>query len=228
VHADFAAVAKLLANPARSAMVGALLDGRALTAGELARVSGVAPSTASQHLEDLVSGGLLVTSAQGRHRYFAVASAEVAEALESFARICPALPIRTLRASEETRDLRRARTCYDHLAGTLGVAVFEAVLARHWLVADGGGLVVGPPGHGGFAELGVDVAAVERQRRRFARPCLDWTERRPHLAGALGSALTVALLERRWVEPQTRRRALRVTPVGEHELRSLLGVELDD
>lgn len=228
MRADFATVAKLLANPARSAMVGALLDGRAMSAGELARLGAVAPSTASQHLEDLVSGGLLVVSPQGRHRYFGLASADVAEALEAFARICPEMPIRSLRSSDETQALRRARTCYDHLAGALGVAVLDGVLARGWLVAEGSGLVIGPHGRKGFADLGVDVVVLEGQRRCLARPCLDWTERRPHLAGALGAALAASLLERRWIEPLIQRRAVRVTPVGANHLRNLLGVDVDD
>jgi DNA-binding transcriptional ArsR family regulator len=227
VRADFASVAKLLANHARSAMVGAMLGGRAMTAGELARLAGVAPSTASEHLEILVAGGLVVVSAQGRHRYFGMASADVAEALEAFARICPELPIRSLRSSDETRALRRARTCYDHLAGTLGVALTDAVLARRWLVADGAGLVVGTHGRQGFADLGVDVVMVERQRRPFARLCLDWTERRPHLAGALGAAVAGALLDRGWVEPQTEGRAIRVTSVGANHLHKLLDVAVE-
>jgi DNA-binding transcriptional ArsR family regulator len=228
MRVDFASVAKLLANQARSAMVGALVDGRAMTAGELARVGGVAPSTASQHLEDLVTGGLVVVSRQGRHRYFALASTDVAEALEAFAHICPELPIRSLRSSDEARALRRARTCYDHLAGTLGVALFDAVLERNWLLPDESGLVVGPLGCDGFADLGVDVLALASQRRRLARPCLDWTERRPHLAGALGAALAASLLQRQWIEPQSGRRALRVTPAGANHLRKLLDVELED
>jgi DNA-binding transcriptional ArsR family regulator len=228
MRADFATVAKLLANQARSAMVGALLDGRAMTAGELGRLAGVAPSTASEHLEHLVSGGLVVVSSEGRHRYFGLASADAAEALEAFARICPELPVRSLRSSDETRALRRARTCYDHLAGTLGVALFDAVLAREWLRGDGSELVVGPHGLEGFADLGVDVAVVGCQRRRFARPCLDWTERRPHLAGALGAAVACSLFEQRWIEPQARRRAIRVTPIGANRLRKLLGVTVDE
>lgn len=225
MRADFASIARLLASPARSVMVGALLEGRALTAGELARLAAIAPSTTSEHLDELVRGGLVVVTAQGRHRYFAVANSAVAEALEAFARICPELPVSSLRSSEQARALRRARTCYDHLAGALGVAILDAVVERRWLVPVGPTFELGPGGSGGFAELGVDVAAVRRQKRRLARPCLDWTERRSHLAGGLGAALAGSLLQRRWIERDSQHRALRVTPTGKANLRALLEVE---
>ena len=226
VDADFAKVAKLLANPARSAMVGALLDGRAMTGTELARIAGVRPSTASEHLGELVRGQLVLVAADGRRRYFSLAATEVAEALEALARICPPVQPRSPRASSDARALGFARTCYDHLAGTLGVALLEALLTDSWLAEDESGFTATPCGRERLAELEIDVSALQRQRRSFARPCLDWTERRPHLGGALGAAITTSLLQKRWVEREPRRRSVRLTSIGATQLRSLLSLDI--
>jgi DNA-binding transcriptional ArsR family regulator len=225
MEADFVKVGRMLASPARSAIVNALSDGRAMTATELARIASVGPSTASEHLAELVGAGLLRVAADGRHRYFTLAGPDVATALEALAQICPPLPVRSLRASVSARPLGFARTCYDHLAGTLGVAVLDALLATRWLAAGDGGFAVTDRGEHALAGLGVDVPELRARRRALARPCLDWTVRRPHLAGALGAAVTASLLERRWLERQTGRRALVLTPAGEAGLREILGVD---
>ena len=228
MDADFPAVARLLANPARSAIVGALFDGRALTAGELGRVARVSASTASEHLAALTSGGLVTVASQGRHRYFALAGPEVAGALEALARICPTTPpVRSLRASREPEALAFARTCYDHLAGRLGVAVLAALVDRRWLAVHAGGFEVTPEGADGFAALGVDTDVARNRRRRFAYPCLDWTDRRPHLAGALAAALTTALLDAGWVQRTRGQRAITVTPAGRAGLQAMLGIECE-
>ncbi len=223
---DFAKVAKLLANSARSVMVGAMLDGRAMTGTELARIAGVGPSTASEHLGELVQGQLVRVVADGRHRYFALAGTDVAEALEALARICPPVPLGSRRPSRDAQALGFARTCYDHLAGTLGVALLEALLSNRWLAAGDDDFTITPYGCVQLAGLDVDISALRRQRRSLARPCLDWTARRPHLAGALGAAITTSLLERQWVEREPRCRALRLTSVGEAQLRQLCGLDL--
>jgi DNA-binding transcriptional ArsR family regulator len=225
MEADFTKVGRMLASPARSAIVSVLFDGRAMTASELARIAGVGPSTASEHLAELVGAGLLRVAADGRHRYFALAGPDVATALEALAQICPPLPVRSLRASVSARTLGFARTCYDHLAGTLGVAVLDALLARLWLAAGQDGFAVTDRGEDGLAGLGIDVPTLRTRRRVLARPCLDWTVRRPHLAGALGAAVTASLLQRRWLERQSGRRALLLTPTGKAGLRELLGVD---
>ena len=220
---DFAAVARLLANPARSLAIGALMEGRPLAAGELARVAGVRPSTISEHLAMLVEGGLVAVVGAGRHRYYRIANPDVAAALESFSLICPTTPVRSLRQQAGTRSLRLARTCYDHLAGALGVAVLDRMRDGEWLLpdadGDGTGLVVTPAGSREFATLGVDVDECRRARRQFARPCLDWTQRRMHLAGALGAALTQALRERGWLAATSVGRGLRITSDGTSGLR---------
>jgi DNA-binding transcriptional ArsR family regulator len=216
--ADLAKVARLLANPGRAAMLVALLDGRPSSAGELARIAGVTASTASEHLTELVAGGLVSVRVEGRHRYFTIASAEVAHALEAFSQICPTVEVRSLRQSAEVRALTYARTCYDHLAGVLGVALFDGLVDARWLTRDGDSVLVSSAGNARLNDLGIDVAALRQQRRSFARPCLDWTERKPHLAGSLGAALTSVLLDRGWLERQERRRGLSITAAGKKSL----------
>jgi DNA-binding transcriptional ArsR family regulator len=216
--ADLAKVARLLANPARAAMVVVLLEGRPSSAGELARIAGVTASTASEHLAELVTGGLVSVRVEGRHRYFTIASLEVAQALEAFSQICPKVEVRSLRRSAEVRALTYARTCYDHLAGVLGVALFDGLVDARWLTCDGDAVVVSSHGEARLDDLGIDVSALRQQRRSFARSCLDWTERKPHLAGSLGAAITSVMLDRGWLERQERRRGLSITAAGKKSL----------
>ncbi len=271
---DVVPAAALIAEPTRAAMITALLDDRPLAAGELARVAGVSPATASAHLARLLNGGLVTMIKQGRHRYYHLAGPEVAAAMEALAHLSNGTPVqvRSLRESRDAAALAEARTCYDHLAGRAGVALLEALLAGRTLAPatgggelaacgpnggahpqDGGpaaGALGGPAGNGfagngfagnGFAEngapdggragyegrharaapqapirpgafvvtadgmatltsFGLNVGALERTRRRFAGACLDWTERKPHLNGALGAAMTARLLGLGWIE----------------------------
>lgn len=223
---DFSGVGRLLANPARAAMVDLLLDGRAVTGRELARAAGISPSTASGHLADLTRGGLIRCAIQGRHHYYTLAGAEVAAALEALSHICPATPVRSLRQSNQARALSLVRTCYDHLAGNVAVRLFDVLLARGWLAPGAGDYTLSPTGARALQRLGVDVEDAARQRRHYARPCLDWTERRPHLAGALAAALATALLERGWLERPGGTRALRLTRPGQAGFRDTFGIDL--
>src|SRR6516164_8083544 len=235
---DIVPAAALIAEPTRAAMITALLDERPLAAGELARLAGVSPATASAHLARLLNGGLVTMIKQGRHRYYHLAGPEVAAAMEALAHLSSTTPvqIRSLRESRDAAALAQARTCYDHLAGRAGVALLDALLARGILApAPDGGQPVngGPPGAGaaGAATLtsfGLNIGALERGRRRFAGACLDWTERKPHLNGALGAAMTTRLLGLHWIERGSRRRAVRVTPAGCEGLASTFGWSLKD
>jgi len=214
----------LLGNRSRVAMLDALMTGRALTATELARAAGVSPATASEHLAKLREGGLVEVVAQGRHRYHRLASPDVGAALESLSHVAPAKPVTTLRQSGRARSLAEARTCYDHLAGRSGVVLHDGLLARGWLVPEAGGYALSSAGTKGLVGWGVDVAAARAARRRLARPCLDWTERREHLAGALAAALTKALVEgaQPWfVRRSDDHRGLRPTAVGRVHLAEL-------
>jgi DNA-binding transcriptional ArsR family regulator len=224
--ADVAGVARLIGEPARAAMLDALLSGRALAAGELGRVGGVSPATASEHLARLREGGLVEAVAAGRHRYYRLAGPEVAHALETLALISPRVPVRSLRQSRAAAALAVARTCYDHLAGQVGVAVHDALVSRGALAAGGDGYRLTDDGTELLTSLGVDVSAASTRRRAFARPCLDFTERRPHLAGALGAAICTRLLADRWlVRAVPDERGLRVTPRGHTALATYLGVQ---
>jgi DNA-binding transcriptional ArsR family regulator len=217
--ADLATVGSLLAEPARARMLAALGDGRALPASALAAEAGVAPSTASGHLARLVEGGLLTAESRGRRRYFRLSGPEVAEALEALARVAPREPVSSLRQATRIDALRAARTCYDHLAGRLGTALMDALLARG-LVADEH---VTAAGARRFGELGIDFDAIPGRRPRF-RSCLDWSERRPHAAGKLGAALAAHAFELGWVERLDGSRALRVTPIGESGFTEAFGL----
>jgi len=295
---DVVPPAALIAEPTRAAMITALLDDRPLAAGELARVAGVSPATASAHLARLLGGGLVTMIKQGRHRYYQLAGPEVAAAMEALAHLnSTPVPVRSLRESRDAAALAQARTCYDHLAGRAGVALLEALLAQGILApAPGGGQLAecgpyggaspeagglarspgdgavwagpggpaadgsgddgsgdgaasaGPGSHGRaapqapipagfgvtaagmatFTSFGLNIGALERTRRRFAGACLDWTERKPHLNGALGAAVTARLLGLGWIERGVRRRAVRVTPAGREGLAATFGWSLED
>jgi len=224
-----AQLAALLADGTRASFCLALLDGRAWTAGELARMAGVAPSTASVHLNLLVGGGLLAEERQGRHRYVRLASPRVAQMIEDLASYAPpaATPIGSLRMANATAALAHARTCYDHLAGRLGVLLIDAMAGRG-LLERTTGLALTEPGLNWLAELGVDVAALRSTRRPMVRPCLDWTERRPHLAGSAGAALCRQFFRNGWIERTAVDRAVRVTASGRLGLNDVLGISDGD
>ncbi|GAA4978720.1 ArsR/SmtB family transcription factor [Actinopolymorpha pittospori] len=218
---DLARVAGLLADQSRARMLLAMLDGRAWTAGELARAAQIAPSTASDHLGRLVKGGLTSVVPQGRHRYYRLAGPEVAEAIEPLLQLAPREPVRNLRDSSRARTLAAARLCYDHLAGRAGVELTDALRRRGVLAADGPALTA--EGREELAAFGIDVATLSRRRRPLVRDCLDWTERRPHLAGAVGAALADRLFTLGWIVRVGTARAVRITAEGDDGLRTVFG-----
>ena len=229
-HASgLAEIGDLVGDPARASMLWALLDGRALSAGELADIAGVAPQTASGHLARLLAADLLAVERQGRHRYHRLASPWVAEMLEAILRVSAGsatTAVRARRVGPRDEAMRMARTCYDHLAGRLAVALTDAMVQRGCLELgpDGGELT--EDGVVFLRDLGVRTTFGGRSRRPFCRPCLDWSERRPHLAGALGAALADRCLELDWVRRREGTRALMITPVGLRGFRTAFGVDL--
>jgi DNA-binding transcriptional ArsR family regulator len=222
-----AGLAHLLADQTRAIICLLLLDDRAWTAGELARIAGVAPSTATVHLGLLVDGGLLVEERQGRHRYLRLAGPAAADLIEDLAgRAGAGAPASgSLRAVSASHALAGARTCYDHLAGRLGVALLDA-LCHQGVVDRQAGLSLTDSGVAWLSDLGIDVEAVQRSRRPVVRECLDWTERRHHLAGAVGAALCDHMLEQGWIQRTPRPRAVRVTERGADELRRRLALDV--
>lgn len=214
-------VASLLGEPARTRILTALLTGRALTAKELAYFAGVTAATASSHLSRLLAGNLLSMERQGRHHYYRLRSAEVAQAIEGLMAVA-SIPSNGWPPHGHVEPaLREARLCYDHMAGRLGVAVCDLLLRRRYVVlADGGGEVT-PNGERFLAGLGVDLPRARSAKRHYCRGCIDWTERRHHISGAVGAALAAAFLAQRLVERIADSRALAVTPLGRKTLAAI-------
>lgn len=217
---QLAEIGSLLAEPARAAMLLALVDGTARPAGELARATGVGAPTASAHLKRLLEGGLLAVQVQGRHRYYRLAGDEVAAWLEALA-----LPRPSLAPATGDADLRRARCCYRHLAGQLGVALCGALLDRGLLATTSEGLALSVDGVAALAQAGLEPVAASRLGGLRGRGCLDWTERRLHVGGPLGVALTGAMLDAGWLRHASRGRALVPSADGLRRL-ALLGVRM--
>jgi len=240
---DIAAVADVLADQSRSRILQALADGRALPASRLATEAGVAASTCSSHLSRLVGAGMLAVEPHGRHRYYRLAGPQVARLLEALAQVAPPLPVRSLREGSTAEALRLARSCYDHLAGRLGVGLMDALLRREALEGGDGSFDAehsdrdrpSAPGWDVAYELtgkgrallddfGIDCSAAGR--RPFVRYCVDWSEQRHHLSGALGARVMGRLDELRWIERRANSRAVNVTAAGACGLREWLGLDV--
>jgi len=221
--AAFAETAALVGDPARAAMLTALMDGRALTAAELAGTAGITPQTASGHLARLTAAGLLSVAKQGRHRYHRLATPSVARMLEGIMAVAEVAAPRPVRTGPRDAQMRDARTCYDHLAGRLAVALADSMAARGLLELSPDGGAVTPAGESFFESLGIALALPGP---RFCRPCLDWSERRPHIAGRLGAALCTRCFDLGWVRRREGGRALLVTPEGRRGFAEVFGVAL--
>lgn len=211
---DIAAIAALMGDPARSHMLTALMSGQALTATELAQEARVTAQTASSHLAKLVSGGLIEPDKQGRHRYYRLSDPDVADLIERLIGVAARTGHLRTRVGPRDPELREARACYDHLAGHLGVALFDGILARKLLKKRGGTLEVTPSGRAAFEAFGIDLSALDRQKRPMCRACLDWSERRDHLAGGLGAALLQRFIALRWATRPPGSRVVRFSPRG--------------
>ena len=209
LEVDFSKVAALIGEPARAAMLTALMDGLSLPAGELAQLAGISPQTASAHLQKLLEGQLLIVESHGRHRYYRLSGPAVAAALEALMVLAPAPKARVIRNDA----LAAARTCYDHLAGKLGVQLAQGLVDGDWLESNGRVYGLTTLGYAKLAAFGLDVAQIVL-KPRFAPTCLDWTERRHHIGGALGRTLTARFLELGWLVRISQSRALRTTELG--------------
>lgn len=223
-----ATTGSLIGDPTRANIMMSLMDGRALTAGELAGGAGVTPQTASAHLAALVDGGLLAVTRQGRHRYHRLASEAVAGMLESILAVGGAARQPPIRTGPRDAALRHARVCYDHLAGSVAVRLADSLAADGHIVMDHDGAVLTPSGSELLARLGAltasQLAPNEKEPQRFCRPCLDWSERRPHIAGSVGAALLGHFTANDWVR-RSKGRAMTVTPKGSAGLQRHFGVD---
>ncbi len=211
----------LLADESRAEILCALMDGRAHTGSELSRHVGIAASTTSEHLSKLLDADIVAVEAQGRHRYWRLADPRIATLLETLGANAthptdPRVPA----------DLAYARTCYDHLAGELAVAIYERLLTDHHIDEHDGHLTISPSGYDLLASVGAEIDEVRNARRTVARPCLDWTQRRHHLAGAAGKALLAALIANHWIKPGNRPRAIRVTETGRARIAEAFSLSL--
>lgn len=213
---------QLIGDPSRSAMLVALLGGQALTAGELARIASITPSTASTHLNALEQGGLIRIEKIGRHRYARLSGQEAAAALEALLGLAQDMGHHRVRPGPSDPQLRRARTCYDHLAGTLGVQIFQALTSAGAFESSPQGLTLSPTGCDLLEVLGIQTAPLSKARRPVCLTCLDWSERTSHLAGGAGAALLSRIQALGWVKPSAESRALRITVNGEKALPKLI------
>ncbi|MDE2072510.1 MAG: helix-turn-helix transcriptional regulator [Alphaproteobacteria bacterium] len=218
---DIARVAALIGDPGRANMLTALMGGAALTASELALEAGVTKQTASSHLSKLSDAGLVAQQRLGRHSYYRLAGSGVAEAIEALMGI--AAKSRRTRTGPKEPALRLARVCYDHLAGDLGVRLLDALIAGHRLASEAGKLRLTRAGQAFMTDFGIDTAMLARGTRPLCRTCLDWSERRSHLAGALGAALLSRFYELRWARHEAESRAVLFSPMGETALRRNFG-----
>tara|TARA_R110002124_G_scaffold279835_1_gene452704 strand:- start:1438 stop:2148 length:711 start_codon:yes stop_codon:yes gene_type:complete len=221
-------IGALIASPARARMLTELFDGRALTATELAGIAGVSAATASEHLGILVAGGFISREKSGRHHYFNLASREIASALEQLVAQTAHVNIADRPGNRQRTPMQNARMCYDHIAGQLGVAIANALVKHGALVPLGSDYELSEKGEQLLGELGIAVPKLSKSKRLFARQCLDWSERRHHVAGAVGAAIADLSFEKGWIQRTKERRVLSVTPKGRIALEKRLGVSFDE
>jgi DNA-binding transcriptional ArsR family regulator len=223
-----AEIAALLGDPARATMVSALLDGRALTASELAGAARITPQTASSHLAKLTEAGVLSAVRSGRHRHFRLASPAVEAMIDGIVAVALEKRPRYRPLSPHARALSAARICYDHLAGRLSVDLTDALIAREYVVPDGDAAEITTAGTRFLAEFGIELPRRRSTRRHACRLCLDWTERRPHIAGAVGAALTKRYFDLGWMERVTHSHAVIITRSGRQGLQKAFGIDASE
>ena len=226
INPNMAEVASLLSETSRATILASLMDGRFHTASELAYMAAIKPQTASFHLTKLVDGKLVSVEKQGRHRYFRLANEEIAQFIESFLAISPLPEVRSLKQSSQMKLLQEARTCYDHLAGKLGVALTDSMLKSGYLEKVEKEFVLTPLGEQFFTDFGIDLKVLKKKRRSFSNVCLDWSERRHHLAGALGHGLLTHFLDLGWITRVPSIRAIKITEIGKDGFKRVFHIDV--
>ncbi|MFP7477124.1 ArsR/SmtB family transcription factor [Terribacillus saccharophilus] len=223
-----AGAASLLSEPSRSIMLTYMLDGRFHTSGELARAAGITPQTASFHLKKLEEAGFLDQTKQGRHRYYGLKDPAIAQVIESLLTITPQAPVSSFKQAAEDKAIRYARTCYDHLAGFLGIQIAKALVKSDYVHEDHDQFILTAKGETFFTDFGIDLETTRRTRRSFCHCCLDWSERKHHLAGALGQAMLERFLELDWLRKKQGSRALLLTETGKNGLSEVFGLDISE
>lgn len=227
VYPNISYIAKLIAEPTRAVILDCLMNNQALPASELAYLAQVSNPTVSSHLSKLVDGNLLTVEQIGRHRYYRLANEEVAEVLEKLGTIAPPVLVHSLRQSDQLKQVRYARTCYDHLAGELGVKITQALLDREIVTLGDREYVVTEKGGEWFLQFGINIREASKNRRIFAKPCLDWSERRYHISGWLGAAIATRIFDKGWISKIPKNRAVRLTDKGMKGLKDEFGIVID-
>ncbi|PKR86884.1 ArsR/SmtB family transcription factor [Heyndrickxia camelliae] len=218
ISPNIAKVASLVSETSRAAILTTLLDNRFHTASELAYQAGIKQQTASFHLAKLAELNMVTIESQGRHRYYRLANSEIAQILESLLALSPPVEIKSLRQSTEMKALKSARTCYDHLAGKLGVNLTKSLLNMGYIKEDYKEFIVTENGKQFFSEFQIDIEQLKRKKRKFSLKCIDWSERHYHLGGALGNAILERMLELNWIKRHPTSRAIIITEIGSREL----------
>lgn len=227
VTPNIASIATLISEPSRAAMLTALLDGRFHPASSLAYIAGVKPQTASFHLKKMKESNVIRVERHGRHRYYGLMNHEIAAILESFLSVAPNIEIKSFKQATQDKAIRYARTCYDHLAGQLGVKITDSLLNNEYLENNEDSFIVTQKGEKFFAELKIDLQEVRKKRRTYISKCLDWSERRHHISGAVGNALLERLLELQWLSRHPDTRAIKITKEGEKNIQKIFGITLE-
>ncbi|MCE5168726.1 winged helix-turn-helix domain-containing protein [Paenibacillus profundus] len=226
VPVNVSVIASLLSDASRSAMLTHLLDGRFHPAGEMALAAGITPQTASFHLAKMMESGVVVAEKHGRHRYYRIQKSADAEIIEQLLSLSGPVQITSLRQSVQMEKLRHARMCYDHVAGELGVSIADSLTERGLLYKNGMEFAVTEAGESFFNDFGLELGELRKKRRSFCRCCLDWTERKHHMAGALGQALAERMMQLNWLERDSSSRAVRITEEGRERISALFDIPL--
>ncbi|MCI1881598.1 MAG: winged helix-turn-helix domain-containing protein [Sporolactobacillus sp.] len=227
MQSNIAVVASCISGSSRATMLAALLDGRFHPASELAYKAGIKPQTASFHLAKMTQAHILTMKKEGRHRYYGISDPKTASVLESLLSVAPSPKINSFRQAAEEKAIRHARTCYDHLAGSLGVKIADALLKNELIGEDKKQFFITEQGKKFFDELHIDLQALHKKRRAFARKCLDWSERRYHIAGAVGNALLDRLLELNWIQRSPHSRAVEITAKGKIGFKNTFSIDIN-
>lgn len=225
---NVALVATLVSEASRAAILTALLDGRFHPASDLAYMAGIKPQTASFHLAKMIDANIVTVEKHGRHRYYGIRNQEVAQIMESLLSIAPPIEIKSFKHASENKGLRFARTCYDHLAGNLGVQLTNSLMNMGVINEEKDDFYLTEIGEEFFKSFQINLEEVKKKRRSFSHKCLDWSERRHHLGGALGNALLDRLLELNWVERVPKTRAIKITSEGKNGLKEIFSIDLEN